>query len=406
MAVGLKHPENIIPVRGLKLAAGSAGIYQTKRDDMVLISFRPEGSCAAVFTSNAFSAAPVKVAKQHMHEGNPGYCIINAGNANAGTGDRGYRDAMSVCTRLAELTHSCVEGVLPFSTGVIGEYLPVEKINNMIPELLSSLDEDNWIECASAIMTTDTVPKAVSRSINIDGETIVVTGMAKGAGMIRPDMATMLAFLATDAAVERSVLKELFSNAVAGSFNRICVDGDTSTNDACVLIATGAVNMKPVSDINGEDAVKLQDAITEVCTHLAQAIIRDGEGASKFVTVRVAEGKSAAECLAVAYAIATSPLVKTAMFASDPNWGRILAAVGRSGISGFDISLVKIYINNLCIVEGGMRSETYTESQGRAELENEDICIDIFLGRGKSEEVIWTCDLSYDYVRINAEYRT
>lgn len=406
MAVGLKHPENVLPVRGLKLAAGSAGIYKKNRADAVLIAFNPESSCAAVFTRNAFCAAPVEVAKRHMREASPGYCIINAGNANAGTGARGYRDAMSVCIRLAELTHSSVEGVLPFSTGVIGEYLPVEKINDLIPALISALDEDRWIECATAIMTTDTVPKAVSKRIDIEGETIVVTGMAKGAGMIRPDMATMLAFVATDAAVERPVLKEMLNKAVANSFNRICVDGDTSTNDACVLIATGAVEMKPVSDINGKYGVKLQNAITEVCTHLAQTIIRDGEGASKFAAVRVAEGENTEECLAVAYAIATSPLVKTALFASDPNWGRILAAVGRSGIPGLDISLVRIFINGVCIVENGMRSDTYSEDQGRTELEKEDITVEVYLGRGHAEEVIWTCDLSYDYVRINAEYRT
>lgn len=406
MAVGLKYPENILPVRGLRLAAGSAGIYQKKRHDTVLISFGSEGSCAAVFTRNAFSAAPVEIAKLHMREGNPGYCIINAGNANAGTGARGCRDALSVCTRLAELTRSRVDAVLPFSTGVIGEYLPVKKIHNIIPELISGLDEDKWIECATAIMTTDTVPKAVSRTVDIGGETIAVTGMAKGSGMIRPDMATMLAFIATDAAIERSLLSDFLKHAVAKSFNRICVDGDTSTNDACVLIATGAAAVKPLSDINGEDAVKLQKTITGVCTDLAQAIIRDGEGVSKFVAVKIAEGDSAGECLAVAYAIATSPLVKTALFASDPNWGRILAAVGRSGLPGFDISLVRIFINGLCVVAGGMRSETYTESQGRAELEKEDILVEVFLGRGRAEEVIWTCDLSYDYVKINAEYRT
>ena len=402
----MKYPENILPVAGLKLAAASAGIYKQKRSDTVLISFTPEGSCAAVFTRNAFCAAPVEVAKLHVREGSPRYCIINAGNANAGTGTRGYRDAISVCTRLTELTHSRVKDVLPFSTGVIGEYLPVEKIYNVMPELISSLDEGNWIECAAAIMTTDTVPKAVSRSIDIEGKTAVVTGMAKGAGMIRPDMATMLAFVATDAAVERSLLEELLRSAVAKTFNRICVDGDTSTNDACVLIATGAVDMKPLADISDNNAVKLQNAVTEVCTSLAQAIVRDGEGASKFVTIRVAEGKTAEESLAVAYSIATSPLVKTALFASDPNWGRFLAATGRSGLPGLDISRVKMYINGVCIVEGGMRSETYTESRGRGELEKTDILMEVYLGRGDAEEVIWTCDLSYDYVKINAEYRT
>jgi len=289
---------------------------------------------------------------------------------------------------------------------VIGEYLPVDKIINILPELVSGLDGNRWIECAAAIMTTDTVPKAVSRTIEIGGNTITITGMAKGSGMIRPDMATMLAFVATDAAVEQPILMKILQYAVTKTFNRICVDGDTSTNDACVLIATGAVKTGPISDIGHVDAQKLRDAVVDVCACLARAIVRDGEGASKFVTVRIKQGKDTGECLAVAYAIATSPLVKTALFASDPNWGRILAAVGRSGLNDFDISRVMIMINDVCIVEKGMRTESYTESQGRAELKKEEILLQVDLGRGAAEEVLWTCDLSLDYVRINAEYRT
>ena len=406
MAVRLSYPENILPVRGLALAAASAGLYQKKRLDTVLISIDPAGSCAAVFTRNAFCAAPVQVAKLHMGKASPRYCLINAGNANAGTGERGYGDVLSVCKRLAEISKTSIEEIVPFSTGVIGEYLPVEKICNVLPDLISGLEGNKWVECATAIMTTDTVPKAVSRIVEIEGHKITITGIAKGAGMIRPDMATMLAFLATDAAVEQSVLVGMLQVAVEKTFNRICVDGDTSTNDACVLIATGAVKMNPLSDKSHSDAVKLQDAITDVCACLAQAIVRDGEGASKFVTIKITGGKTTEECLAVAYSIATSPLVKTALFASDPNWGRILAAAGRSGLDDFDISRVRIDINNVCVVEYGMRSELYTESQGRAALDKEEILLQVELGRGAAEEVLWTCDLSFDYVKINAEYRT
>ena len=406
MAVGLRYPENILPVRGLELAVVSAGIYPKKRPDTVLLSIDQAGTCAAVFTQNAFCAAPVQVARLHMASGTPRYCLINAGNANAGTGERGYSDAIRICKRLAELTHTSTSRILPFSTGVIGEYLPVEKIFDALPELLSGLDENRWIECATAIMTTDTIPKVVSRTIEIGGNKITITGMAKGSGMIKPDMATMLAFVATDATVEQPALMKILQYAVTKTFNRICVDGDTSTNDACVLIATGAVKTEPVSDIAHEDFLRLRDAIVDVCAYLARAIIRDGEGASKFVTISVKQGNTTGECLAVAYSIATSPLVKTALFASDPNWGRILAAVGRSGLNDFDISRVRITINDICIVEKGTRNESYTESQGRAELEKEELLMQIYLGRGAVEEVLWTCDLSFDYVRINAEYRT
>lgn len=406
MAVGLSYPENILPVKGLDLAAASAGIYPKKRPDMVLMSVNQGGTCTAVFTRNAFCAAPIQVAKLHLAGGDPRYCLINAGNANAGTGERGYRDAMQICNRLAELTNTSTAETLPFSTGVIGEYLPVDKICSVLPELISRLDGNRWIECATAIMTTDTVPKVVSRTIELGGNTITITGMAKGSGMIRPDMATMLAFVATDAAVEQPTLMKILNNAVAKTFNRICVDGDTSTNDACVLIATGAVKTEPISDIRQDDTLKLQGAIVDVCAYLAQAIVRDGEGASKFVTISIKEGVTTEECLDVAYSIATSPLVKTALFASDPNWGRILAAVGRTNLIDFDISRVMITINNVCIVKNGMRSESYTESQGRSELEQEEIHLQVYLGRGTAEEVLWTCDLSFDYVRINAEYRT
>jgi len=406
MAIGLKIPEDILPVEGIRLSACSAGIYKKSRADVALIAFDLSASCAAVFTRNLFCAAPVIIARKHIQKGPSGYCLINAGNANAGTGERGIDDALKVCKKLAQPTGSRVEAILPFSTGVIGEFIPVEKICNVIPDLISNLDKNNWMDCAKAIMTTDTIPKAVSRTIKLEGETIVITGLAKGSGMIRPDMATMLAFLGTNAAVEQYVLNEMLITAVNKSFNRICVDGDTSTNDACVLVATGKSKMNTITDINSQDGQILQAAIVNVCADLAQSIIRDGEGASKFITLRVFEGKTSDECLAIAYAIATSPLVKTALFASDPNWGRILAAIGRSGIPDLDITNVEIYLNNICIVEKGMRSDKYNESTGITEMAKDDIVIDVYLGRGDINETIWTCDLSFEYVRINAEYRT
>ena len=406
MAVGLNHPVDILPVRGVELAAACAGMYKKTRLDSVLVSITPGATSCGVFTRNNFCAAPILVARNHLAETLPRYFFINAGNANAGTGERGYRDAMSVCETLAGLTGISSTEVLPFSTGVIGEFLPVDKLCNVMPELLSGLKDSNWVACATAIMTTDTVPKAVSRTLEIAGNTVTVTGIAKGAGMIRPDMATMLAFLATDAAVELDVLTQVLDYAMARSFNRICVDGDTSTNDACLLTATGVVNMTPLADYGGEDTIKLRDAVTEVCALLAQSIVRDGEGATKFVTIHVQDGRDADECLAVGYAIATSPLVKTALFASDPNWGRILAAVGRAGLVDLDIAGVGITVNGVCIVENGVRSESYTEGRGRAEFEKDEILLQVNLGRGTMEAVLWTCDLSYDYVKINAEYRT
>jgi glutamate N-acetyltransferase/amino-acid N-acetyltransferase len=365
-----------------------------------------EGSTrAAVFTRNAFCAAPVRVAREHLAVHRPEYLLVNAGNANAGTGRQGIADARRCCTLLAELAGCSPEAVVPFSTGVIGEPLPVSRIAEGLPAALARLSEDGWIDAAHGIMTTDTVPKLASRKVDIDGHAVSVTGMAKGAGMIRPDMATMLAFIATDAAVDGGMLQVCLDRAVAGSFNRITVDGDTSTNDACVLVATGRTTLPQVTQVDAHYE-RIAATVADVCRDLARAIVRDGEGATKFVTIIVEQGITSEECLQVAYTIAHSPLVKTALFASDPNWGRILAAVGRAGLSGLNIERVTLYLDDVCIVREGGLAQDYTEALGQGVLQRHDFTIRVSLGRGEISEHVWTCDLSYDYVRINAEYRS
>jgi glutamate N-acetyltransferase/amino-acid N-acetyltransferase len=393
------------PVAGLRLGSTRAGIKKNGNPDLVVISLVQGSACAAVFTQNAFCAAPVVVAREHLAAMSPSFLIINSGNANAGTGMPGMAAARQCCAALAASTGQPPESVLPFSTGVIGERLPVNNIVSALPQLLGKLSEAGWLDAASGIMTTDTVAKGASRQVQLDGHCITVTGIAKGSGMIRPDMATMLAYIATDAAIGTDALQQCLEHAVARSFNRISVDGDTSTNDACVLMATGASDLPSLSAGDPQfDAVC--DAVTEVCVELAQAIVRDGEGATKFVTVQVEQGADAAECLAVAYTIAHSPLVKTALFASDPNWGRILAAVGRAGIDGLDISGIEIWLDELCIVRDGARAADYTEAAGQRVMSRDELTVRVVLARGEACEQVWTCDLSYDYVRINAEYRT
>ncbi len=394
------------PVAGVRVAAAAAGIRYQGRDDLVLFEL-PEGSaCAAVFTRNAFCAAPVQVARRHLAAAAPRWLLVNSGNANAGTGARGLADAESSCQAVAGLTGCRDAQVLPFSTGVIGEHLPVERIRATLPALLNGLEEAGWPSAARAIMTTDTVPKLVSRRFAVGGRTATVTGIAKGAGMIRPDMATMLAFLATDAAVEPELLQDCLRSAVAYSFNAITVDGDTSTNDACVLVAAGTLGNGAIFDPGGADAGALRAAVDAVCAELATAIIRDAEGATKLVTVSVEDAADRDEARQVAYTIAHSPLVKTALFASDPNWGRILAAVGRAGVADLDIERVEIRLGDLLIVSGGGRAPDYTESAGAAAMAEPEILIRVALGRGDAVAQVLTCDLSYDYVRINAEYRT
>ena len=403
MAVGLSDNPQLLPVRGVKLAACSAAIYKTQRPDLAIIACDRGSTAAAVFTRNSFCAAPVLVAREHIAKIQPLYLLINAGNANAGMGSKGIADARYLCKNLALLAGCPEEAVLPFSTGVIGEPLPVDKVCNMLPQMLPALSDDKWLDVARAIMTTDTVAKGISRQITIGDQVITITGIVKGSGMIRPDMATMLAFIATDAAVDQGLLNRILGEAVEESFNRISVDGDTSTNDACVLIATGRAG---ISKMRGLAADTFQETVREVCINLAQAIVRDGEGATKFVTLEICGGNNQDECRNVAYSIAHSPLVKTALYASDPNWGRILAAIGRAGIKGLDVNSIRIFIDDIPLFANGARSQAYSEAAGRTVFAKPEIKLHIDLGRGLAEYVYWTCDLSHEYVRINAEYRT
>ena len=405
MAVGLAPPANLQPIAGIRLGTTAAGIRKSGKTDLLLMRIDPGATAAAVFTRNQFCAAPVIVAREHMAAATePRALLVNAGNANAGTGASGVAAARTSCRAVAKLIGCEEQQVLPFSTGVIGEPLPVERIEAALPKAVDACAEDNWLAAAEAIMTTDTVAKGMSVTRKSGGGVLTVTGIAKGAGMIRPDMATMLAYLATDASVPAPLLQRVLVESVAQSFNRITIDGDTSTNDACVLIATGAGAV--TVDGDGAELDALREAATEVCTHLARAIVRDGEGATKFVTVAVEQGANTQECLQVAYTIAHSPLVKTALFASDPNWGRILAAVGRAGLADLDVQRIAIFLDQVCIVNGGGRAAHYTEEQGRAVMAQDEILIRVVLGRGDAAQQVWTSDFSYDYVRINAEYRT
>jgi len=404
VAVGLEEPVSLLAVKGIRLATIEAGIKKNNSVDLVLIELQKGSHCAAVFTKNRFCAAPVILAKKHISQTTPRYLLINSGNANAGTGDQGMRDALHSCQIVAEHAGCMTEEVLPFSTGVIGENLPVNKISNSMANLHKKLSEDNWINAGRGIMTTDTMLKGISRQIQLQGKTITVTGISKGAGMIQPNMATMLSYIATDAAIDKNMLQECLRDAVNESFNSITVDSDTSTNDACVLMATGQAQNKLITQ-QDEDYRQLHKIISEVSLYLAQAIIRDAEGATKFVSLQVSSAKTLEDARQVAYTVAHSPLVKTALFASDPNWGRILAAVGRAGVE-FDINKIKIYLGNVCIVSNGGRDAAYTEEQGQQVMNQQEIDIRIELHTGDQSARIWTSDLSYDYVKINAEYRS
>ena len=394
--------ESALPVAGVRLGSVAAGIRYEGREDLVLIELAKGSTCAAVFTTNAFCAAPVIVAREHLAAGEPHYLLINSGNANAGTGESGLRAARETCKSLAAAAGCAINQVLPFSTGVIGMDLPTNRFATAAPSVLDALDEEGWEDAARAIMTTDTVPKLCSRQIEIDGKAVTITGMSKGSGMIRPDMATMLAYVAADALVTRPLLQKALEKAVAPSFNAITVDGDTSTNDACVLMATGASGVT----IDENTFEHFTNAVTEVCLELARAIVRDGEGATKLVEVRVSAAASIDEARQVAYTIAHSPLVKTALFASDPNWGRILAAVGRAGLADLDLDAIRIWLDDVCIVSDGGRDPAYTEEAGQAVMDRSEFVIHVDLARGEAETTILTCDLSFDYVKINAEYRT
>jgi glutamate N-acetyltransferase / amino-acid N-acetyltransferase len=408
MAVGENNPGHLQVVPGVRLGTVSAGIKTPGRKDLVLIEVANNTRCAAVFTRNAFCAAPVTVAREHLqacaHQ--PRYLLINTGNANAGTGLAGIAAARFCAGAVALVAGVDDHSVLPFSTGVIGEPLPVQRLERAIPAAFAALSADGWVAASQGILTTDTRPKALSVCFSCDGRDYVVTGIAKGSGMIRPNMATMLAYIATDTAVEQTLLQAMLAELVDISFNRITVDGDTSTNDACLLLATGKAGNAPLSDKTSALYKALREALEEVCISLAQSIVRDGEGASKFVTVRVNGGRSEAECLDVAFTIAHSPLVKTALFASDPNWGRLLAAIGRAGLPELQVEQVGLYLNDVLIAEGGCRAASYTEEQGVAAMALEDIVIRVELGRGDAVAAVWTTDFSYDYVRINAEYRS
>lgn len=394
----------IHPIAGVRLGVARAGIKYPDRPDLVLLEVAPGANAAAVFTRNAFCAAPVIVARRHLGAAAPRCLVINTGNANAGTGEAGLDDAYATCQAASELMGCDFRQVLPFSTGVIGEPLPLQKLVGGLPRAFADLRPDGWQDAARGIMTTDTRPKVVSRQIDLQGEAVGVTGIAKGAGMICPNMATMLAFVATDAGMDPALLQRCLNEVVAQSFNAITVDGDTSTNDACVLLATGQKGPRLTADHQGYVAVK--KTIEAVCVELAQALVRDGEGATKFITVRVEQGRDVAECRQVAYAIAHSPLIKTAFFACDPNWGRILAAVGRSGLEDLSLDAVIIELDEVCIVRDGGRATDYSEARGRAVMARPEITVRVRLGRGEAAARVWTTDLSYDYVRINAEYRT
>jgi len=401
MAVGKGDLGVLHPVPGITMAAVSAGIKKPGRLDCVVFSLGDSASVAGSFTRNAFCAAPVTLCRQHLAIISPHYFVINTGNANAGTGNAGMENARRVCQEVAELKSLPINSILPFSTGVIGEQLPIEKITDVLPEALAQLQEDNWTDCAKGIMTTDTRPKAASVQIEINGKTVTITGIAKGAGMIKPNMATMLAFIFTDAKIESQQLQGMLDIAVNKSFNRITVDSDTSTNDSCMLVASGASEVQ-IDENNAE----FMAALNTVFVGLAHGLVRDAEGATKFVTISVEDGANQEECLQLAYTVAESPLVKTALFASDPNWGRILAATGRAGIEALDIGKVAIYLDDVCIVQDGAVASSYTEAAGQEVMEQEEITIRITLGRGSYSETVWTSDLSHEYVKINAEYRT
>jgi len=394
------------PIAGVYLGSCEAKIKKNGKTDLVILELVEGALTAATFTLNAFCAAPVTLAKNHLKVAQPRALLINSGNANAGTGKQGMQDAQQTCEWVAQELGCSVEQVLPFSTGVIGENLPLAKFQAGIPLALSNLSISGWQNACKGIMTTDLVPKAVSKVVDIDGHSVTITGISKGSGMIHPNMATMLGFVATDAKINQACLQQCLSDAVNLSFNRITVDGDTSTNDACTLTATQQANMPEINSTDSDAYKAFATEINQVMTELAQMIVRDGEGATKFVSVIVEGGVNQEECLKVAHAVALSPLVKTALFASDPNWGRILAAVGRAGVDSLDVDALKIYLGKECIVENGGRAASYTEAAGQAVMNETDIDILIQLNRGSATETVWTTDFSYDYVKINAEYRS
>jgi len=412
MPVNLSAPDpaSLLPVAGVALGVAEANIRKPDRRDLLVIRLDDGAKVAGVFTQNRFCAAPVVVTRQHLSMVDPNASIralvVNTGNANAGTGKDGLAHARQTCTGLAELLGCTAVQVLPFSTGVIMEPLPVERIAAGLPACVADLREDNWFAAAQAIMTTDTLPKAASRRIRIGTSTVTITGIAKGAGMIHPNMATMLGFIATDARMSLPLLKSAAAHAARHSFNCITVDGDTSTNDSFMLIASGKAAMDELGDARSPGFAALQGAITEVAAQLAQAIVRDGEGATKFITIRVVGGRAEDECRKIGFAIAHSPLVKTAFFASDPNLGRILAAIGYAGVTDLDVERLELYLDDVLVVRRGGRNPAYQEADGQRVMKQSEITVRVVLNRGSASAVLWTCDLSHEYVSINADYRS
>ncbi|QOT76016.1 bifunctional glutamate N-acetyltransferase/amino-acid acetyltransferase ArgJ [Cupriavidus basilensis] len=409
MAVNLPLPlaENLKPVAGVELGWAEAGVRKANRKDVLVVRVAQGSTVAGVFTRNRFCAAPVQVCREHLAAGKGIRAIVvNTGNANAGTGEPGLANARATCDALAAQLGIAPEQVLPFSTGVILEPLPVDRITAALPAAIANAKPDNWLAAAESIMTTDTQPKAASRTVQIGGKTVTLSGISKGAGMIRPNMATMLGFVATDATVSQDVLQALVSYAADHSFNSITIDGDTSTNDSFVLIASGKAGAPAIERAEGADFEALRAALTDLSQELAQMIVRDGEGATKLMTIQVEGGKDVAECRLIAYAVAHSPLVKTAFYASDPNLGRILAAVGYAGVDDLDVERVNLWLDDVLVARDGGRNPEYREEDGQRVMKQAEITVRIALGRGDATATVWTCDLSHDYVSINADYRS
>ena len=410
MAVGDVAMPLMHVVQGVKIGSTEAYVRYPNRRDLVIFEFAEGSNVAGLFTQSAFAAAPVLLCKKHLAERTaqtqPRYLIINTGNANAATGDVGYKNAAATCAKLAELTGVQSNQILPFSTGVIGEQLPIERLVQGIQPALNTLNADSWADAAYGIMTTDTVPKGASEQFELDGVTYTMTGISKGAGMIRPNMATMLSFVATDAPIAKEMVEQLLKTTVEHSFNRITIDGDTSTNDSCIFVATGLAGGAEIQSQADPRYSQVLDVLACMMNRLAQLIVRDGEGATKFITVQVDGGANTQECCDVAYSVAESPLIKTALFASDPNWGRIVMAIGKAGVPNLDSSLVQVWLGDVQICLNGGANPDYTEAAGAAVMAEKEITIRIDLARGTSQDTVYTCDFSYDYVKINADYRS
>ncbi len=409
MPVNLSAPQSsdLHPVPGVRIGVAEAGVRKLGRKDLTVILLDDGASVSGVFTRNRFCAAPVQVCREHLAQGlGIRAMVINTGNANAGTGEDGLVRARATCMALARQLDLASGQILPFSTGVIMEPLPLDRIEAGLPAALADASADHWARAAEGIMTTDTVPKAFSAKVTIGGAVVTITGISKGAGMIRPNMATMLGFLATDACVAPSLMKQLATELAEGSFNRVTIDGDTSTNDSFIVIATNKAAHTPITALDAGEGLALKQAMMDVARKLAQAIVRDGEGATKFITVRVEGGRSSEECRQVAYAIAHSPLVKTAFYASDPNLGRILAAVGYAGIEDLDQTLIDLFLDDVHVAIHGGRNPVYREEDGQRVMQQSEITVRVLLGRGTASDTVWTCDFSHEYVTINADYRS